>query len=111
MVRSRPPIGKRRGPGAVGFLCGRSAGPRSVGDAPPGTYRPRGTSSIQGLFRSHFTELTARYEVDYARRLGRFCLERITKAVDRFLDARIQCSNPSCKAEYFRPFNCKVFYP
>ena len=23
----------------------------------------------------------------------------------------IQCSNPECKADYFRPFSCKVFYP
>jgi len=23
----------------------------------------------------------------------------------------IQCFNPNCEAEYFRPFSCKVFYP
>ena len=23
----------------------------------------------------------------------------------------IQCANPECKADYFRPFSCKVFYP
>ena len=38
--------------------------------------------------------------------------------MERFLDcgdytkgiARIQCSNPECKADYFRPFSCKVFH-
>jgi len=38
-------------------------------------------------------------------------------AVERFLDcgdytrgiARIQCTNPACRSEYFRPFSCKVF--
>ena len=53
---------------------------------PPGTYRPQGTSSLQGLFRSHFEDISARYETDYARRLGRFRLERISTAVERFLD-------------------------
>ena len=24
--------------------------------------------------------------------------------------ARIQCTNPACKEEYFRPFSCKTFY-
>jgi len=40
------------------------------------------------------------------------------KAVERFLDcedftkgvARIQCTSPECKSEYFRPFRCKVFH-
>jgi hypothetical protein len=38
--------------------------------------------------------------------------------VERFLDcgdytkgiARIQCTNPECKADHFRPFSCKVFH-
>ena len=57
---------------------------------PPGTYRQRGTSSLQRLFRAHFAELTARYEAEFAKRLGTFRLERITKAVDRF----IACGTP-----------------
>lgn len=84
----------------------------------PGTYRQRGRSSLQLLFRTHLPELLARYETEFASRLGRFRRERITKAVERFLDcgdytkgiARIQCTNPGCKADYFRPFSCKVFY-
>jgi hypothetical protein len=90
----------------------------SLDASPPGTYRQRGTSSLQRLFRAHFRDLHARYEADFAKRLGRFRLERISSAVERFLDcgdytkgiARIQCSNPECKADYFRPFSCKVFY-
>jgi len=85
---------------------------------PPGTYRQRGVSSLQRLFRAHFAELTARYEAEFAKRLGKFRLERITKAVERFMAcgdcrkgiARIQCTNPRCKAEYFRPFSCRVFH-
>jgi len=86
--------------------------------AAPGTYRQRGASSLQRLFRSHFPEFAARYDVDYARRLGRSRLQRITRAVERFLEcgdytkgvARIRCTNLDCRTEYFRPFSCKVFH-
>jgi hypothetical protein len=86
--------------------------------APPGTYQQRGASSLQRLFRNYFPEFCARCEVDYARRLGRSRLQRITKAVERFLEcgdytkgvARIRCTNLDCRAEYFRPFSCKVFH-
>ena len=84
---------------------------------PPGTYRQRGTSSLQRLFRTHFPELTARFE-EFTKRLGRFRLGRIRKAVEAFLEcgdytrglARISCTNPECTEEYFRPFSCKVFH-
>ncbi len=90
----------------------------SLDASPPGIYRQRGTNSLQKLFRAYFPDLHTRYETDFAKRLGRFRLERISSAVERFLDcgdytkgiARIQCSNPECKADYFRPFSCKVFY-
>jgi len=80
--------------------------------APPGTYRQRGVNSLQGLFRAHFPEFCVRYEAELAKLLGKFRLPRITKAVERFLGcgdyskgiARIQCTNPDCRAEYFRPF-------
>jgi hypothetical protein len=85
---------------------------------PPGVYRPRGTSSLQRLFRFHFPQITARYEPDFAKRLGPFPLKRLTSAVERFLDcgdytkgiARIRCTKAGCKTEYFRPFSCKVFH-
>ena len=86
--------------------------------APPGTYRQRGVNSLQRLFRAHFTEFCVRYEAEFAKRLGKFRLERITKAVERFLDcgdynkgvACIRCTNPDCRAAYFRPFSCSVFH-
>ena len=69
---------------------------------PPGSYRQRGVSSLQRLFRAHFAKLVARYKDEFAKRLGKFRLERITKAVERFLAcgdyrrgvARIKCTNP-----------------
>ena len=53
---------------------------------PTGTYRQWGTNSLRRLFRTHFPELCARYESTYAALLGRFRLERISLAVERFLD-------------------------
>jgi hypothetical protein len=103
----------------------------SLDATPPGTYRQRGTSSLQRLFRAHFPELVARYDAEFAKQLGRFRLERISKAVERFLAcgdyplsgsgvfsrrescrgiARIKCTNPDCGQEYFRPFSCSVFH-
>jgi len=103
----------------------------SLGATPPGTFRQRGTSSLQRLFRVHFPELVARYESEFAKQLGRFRLERISRAVERFLAcgdyplsgsgvpsrrescrgiARIKCTNPDCGLEYFRPFSCSVFH-
>ena len=84
----------------------------------PGTYRPRGTSSLQRLFRAHFPELLARYDPEFAVRLGKYRQQRIAKAVERFLGcgdyskgiARIKCTNTECTSEYFRPFSCKVFH-
>ena len=74
----------------------------SLDATPPGTYRQRGVSSLQRLFRAHFAQLVARYEAEFAKRLGKFRLERITKAVERFRAcgdyrrgiARIKCTNP-----------------
>jgi len=68
---------------------------------PPCTYRQRGTSSLQRLFRTQFPELVARCEAEYVKRLGKFRLERMTKAMERFLAcgdyrrgvARIRCTN------------------
>jgi hypothetical protein len=88
-------------------------------DATPlGVYRQRGTSSLQRLFRAHFAELVARYETEFAKRLGKFRLERISKAVERFMAcrddrqglARITCINPRCTEEYLRPFSCRVVH-
>jgi len=37
----------------------------------PGTYRQRGISSLQRLFRTHLPELVTRYGAEFAKRLGR----------------------------------------
>jgi hypothetical protein len=84
----------------------------------PGTYRPRGTSSLQRLLRANFPELLARHDPESAVRLGKYRQQRIAKAVERFVDcgdyskgvARIKCTNAACKSGYFRPFSCKVFH-
>jgi hypothetical protein len=39
----------------------------SLDATPPGTYRQRGISSLQRLFRAHFSELVARYEAEFAK--------------------------------------------
>jgi len=101
----------------------------SLDAMPPGTYRQRGTSSLQRLFRAHFPELVARYESEFAKQLGKFSLERISKAVEQFLPrgdyplsgsgvpsrrescrgiARITCTNRECKVEYFPVFSFSV---
>jgi hypothetical protein len=75
------------------------------------TYRPRGASSLQRLFRGHLPELLDRYDLEFAVRLGRFRRDRIARAVERFLDcgdyskgiARIKCTNPGCRSKFFRP--------
>jgi hypothetical protein len=54
--------------------------------APPGVYRPRGTNSLQRLFHLYLPQITARYETDFAKRLGQFRLKRLGTAVERFLD-------------------------
>ena len=51
----------------------------------PGTYRPRGTSSLQKLFRAHLPQLLGRYDAEFAVRLGTHRKERIARAVERFL--------------------------
>jgi hypothetical protein len=49
---------------------------------------------------------------------GLFRLPRITHVAEKFSRcgdfsqgvARIQCSNPDCRFELFRPFSCKGFW-
>jgi hypothetical protein len=54
----------------------------------PRTYRQRGVSSLQRLFRAHYPELFSRYDAEFATQLGKFRLPRISSAVARFLGAR-----------------------
>ena len=62
----------------------------SLDATPRGIYRQRGVSSLQGLFKAHFSELVARYDAEFAKCLGTFRLERISKAVERF----VACGDP-----------------
>ena len=81
-------------------------------------YRQRGISGVQHLFKKHFQRFSEQYEEKYAMAYGRFRIERITEVVEKFIlcvdysqgIARIQCTNPECRFEYFRPFSCKSFY-
>jgi hypothetical protein len=73
-------------------------------------YRPRGINDLQILFKKHFQCIAEQYERKHAVIYGRFRIERITEVVEKFIlcgdyskgVARIQCSNPDCKLEYFR---------
>jgi len=84
----------------------------------PQTYRQRGTNVLQAIFKEHLQEFADTYEQDYAPTFGRFRLERITEVVENFIScgdyaqgvARIQCTNPECRTEFFRPFSCKGFH-
>jgi hypothetical protein len=70
------------------------------------------------VLRDHFGRFAAEYDSRYAKDLGNFRLERISRVTTRFLTcgdyrqgvARIRCVNPKCRHEYFRPFSCKGFY-
>jgi hypothetical protein len=81
-------------------------------------YQPREINVLQRLFKEHFQSLADQYEDKHAMIYGRFRIERITEVVEKFIlcgdysqgVARIQCTNPECKYEYFRPFSCKSFY-
>ncbi len=84
----------------------------------PLAYVQRGTSTLQHVFRDHFGRFAAEYDSSYAKEMGSFRLERISRVAARFLTcgdysqgvARIRCSNPECRHEYFRPFSCKSFF-
>jgi hypothetical protein len=79
---------------------------------------PRRTNVLQHLFRDYFGRFAAEYDSRYAKELDNFRLERICRVATRFLTcgdyrqgvARIRCTNPECRHEYFRPFSCKGFF-
>ena len=83
----------------------------------PHIYVQRGTNVLQTIFKGHFQDFADSYEEKYAPTYGRFRLDRITEVVEHFIScgdytqgvARIQCTNPECRNEYFRPFSCKGF--
>ena len=82
------------------------------------TYIPRGANILRHIFHDHFPAFAQSYDSLYAKDFGKFRLQRISHVVDKFEScgdytngiARIQCSNPECRLEYFRPFSWKGFY-
>ena len=81
-------------------------------------YQPRGINALQCLFKKHFQSFLDEYEAKHAMIYGRFRIERISQVIEKFVFcgdysqriARIHCTNPDCKHEYFRAFSCKSFY-
>jgi hypothetical protein len=81
-------------------------------------YQPRGHNTLQLLFRRHFAAAADSYPTLYARHYGRYRLPRIREVAEAFVRcgdprygvARLQCTNPSCRAETFRPFSCQGYY-
>ena len=81
-------------------------------------YAQRSTNTLQLVFRHHFPEFAELYNQRYAKEFGLFRLPRITHVAQKFLRcgdytqgvARIQCTNPECRFEFFRPFSGKGFY-
>jgi hypothetical protein len=81
-------------------------------------YSQRGTNALQLIFRQRFSAFAELYQDRYAKQFGLFRLPRITHVAEKFIRcgdysqgvARIQCSNPDCRFELFRPFSCKGFY-
>ena len=75
-------------------------------------YQPRGINALQRLFKEHLQSFADEYEAKHAIIYGRFHIECITEVVEKFVlcgdysqgIARIQCTNPDCRYEYFRPF-------
>jgi hypothetical protein len=92
----------------------------------------RGTNTLQRVFRHHFASFAAQYDARYAKELGNLRIERISRVATRFFAcgeyplssrsvstrrgswqgvARIRCSNPAWRHEYFRSFSCRGFHP
>ncbi len=82
------------------------------------TYIQKGTNVLNTIIKKHFEQFSLNYEEKYGKRYGSFRLERISKFAENYKScgdyhkgvARIQCTNPECKHEIFRPFSCKKFY-
>ena len=73
---------------------------------------------ISEIFKNHFENFKNKYSLRYENTPLSYQLDQIDKHVQGLLVcgdyskgvARIQCENPECGHEYFRPFSCKKFY-
>lgn len=82
-------------------------------------YIPRGQNVIQKILLDHYSDFEAIYDENYSKDYGgEYRVFRIHESVEKFKEcgdyrkgiARIKCTNPECKHEYFRPFSCKQWY-
>ena len=73
--------------------------------SPRVAHAQRGTNTLQHVFQDHFSSFAANYDARYAKELGNFRIEKISRVT-----ARIRCSNPECRHEYFRLFSCRGFH-
>ena len=81
-------------------------------------YIPREQNVIQELLLDHYLRFKEQYDELYSKDYGEYRIVRIHEAVNNFIEcgnyskgvARIKCTNPECKHEYFRPFSCKQWY-
>ena len=82
------------------------------------TYIQKGPGLLNTILKNHFVDFSQSYEDKYQEKYGAYRLERISNFVENYLScgdyskgiARIQCTNPECQYEIFRPFSCKKFY-
>ena len=105
----------------------RLAAPRRPPQQPPPQAARRRCDPIRGLlrchvqtvFRRHFAAFAEAYQALCARHYyGRHRLSRIREVTEAFVRcgdlrfgvARLQCTNPECQAETFRPFSCQGTY-
>jgi hypothetical protein len=84
----------------------------------PAVYTQRSPNILKAILKNHFQSFSEKYSENYDTELGKIRLSRIETFKDSLIScgdytkgiARIQCSNPECKHEIFRPFSCKRFY-
>ena len=82
----------------------------TIPTAHPSTYVPRGANILRRIFHDHFPAFAQSYDSLYAQDFGKFRLQRISHVAGKLEScgdytkgiARIQCSNPECRLEYFR---------
>ena len=78
----------------------------------------RSPNALKSIFQNHLPAFSEKYSQSFGTEHGRLRLERIEHFTESFITcgdytkgiARIQCTNPECKHEIFRPFSCKRFY-
>jgi hypothetical protein len=82
-------------------------------------YEARTENIIQKILLNHFSDFESAYDENYSKDYGgEYRIVRIHEAVEKFKEcgdytkgiARIKCTNPDCKHEYYRPFSCKQWY-